>query len=242
VRRVCLVTGAGGRLGAAVCAALAEDYDIVATYRTLPPIIASQDARLLDPVTGNTDLAENAHPVFTVQADLADASGLARVVEIALARHDHIDLLVNAAAERGAGCSLTDPRNAEEWAAQLWLNAVVPVQLAATVAQACWRGDESGNRGNARNVVNVGAVSSDATSAAGAGQGFHQASKLALVTLTQQMAREYRPLGIRVNAVAAAASCESAPTGGVVAAIRSLDSSRHSGRLLVVGTDGDQLR
>jgi NAD(P)-dependent dehydrogenase (short-subunit alcohol dehydrogenase family) len=242
MRRVCLLTGAGGRLGSAVCAALAEEYDVVATYRSRPPVIASQDARLFDPVTGNADLPENACPVFTVQADLTDSGDVARVVDITLARHDRIDLLVNAAADFGTDGALTDPRHADRWAQQLRLNAVVPVQLAATVAQAYWRADQSGNRRNARNVVNICAadVGVAPTQAVDAGHAVHQASKAALVMLTQQMALAYRPLGIRVNAVAVTCG-EGVPAAQVVAAIRTLDKDRRSGRLLVVDAEGDQL-
>jgi NAD(P)-dependent dehydrogenase (short-subunit alcohol dehydrogenase family) len=242
MRRVCLLTGAGGRLGSAVCAALAEDYDVVATYRSRPPVIARQEARLFDPVTGNADLPENACPVFTVQADLTDGGDVARVVDITLARHDRIDLLVNAAADFGTDGALTDPRHADRWAQQLRLNAVVPVQLGATVAQAYWRADESGNRRNARNVVNICAadVGVAPTPAVDAGHAVHQASKAALVMLTQQMALAYRPLGIRVNAVAVTCG-EGVPAAQVVAAIRTLDKDRRSGRLLVVDAEGDQL-
>jgi NAD(P)-dependent dehydrogenase (short-subunit alcohol dehydrogenase family) len=242
MNRVCLLTGAGGRLGSAVCAALAEDYEVVATYRSRPPVIPSQDARLFDPVTGNADLPENPRPVFTVQADLTEDGDVARVVDITLARHDRIDLIVNAAADLGTDGALTDPRHADCWAQQLRLNTVVPVQLAATVAQAYWCADESGNRRNTRNVVNICAadVGVAPTLAVGAGHAVHQASKAALVTLTQQMALAYRPLGIRVNAVAVTCG-EKVPAAQVVAAIRTLDKDRRSGRLLVVDTEGDQL-
>jgi NAD(P)-dependent dehydrogenase (short-subunit alcohol dehydrogenase family) len=237
--RVCLLTGAGGRLGSAICAALAEDYDVVATYRSGPPVIVSQDGRLFDPVTGRADLPENAHPVFTVQADLTRDGEVDRVVEIALARHDRIDLLVNAAADLGIAGSLTDPRQAERWAEQLRLNTVVPVHLAAAVAQVYWRSDESGNRRNTRNVINLATadLGQAATSSVDAGQAVHQAAKAALAALTRQMARAYRPLGIRVNAVAAAD--EGVPADRVVTAIRALDHSRDSGQLLVLEAGAD---
>jgi NAD(P)-dependent dehydrogenase (short-subunit alcohol dehydrogenase family) len=240
MRRVCLLTGAGGRLGSAICAAFADDYDVVASYRSQPPLIASQDARFLDPVTGNTDLPENAHPVFTIQADLTGDREVARVVDIALARHDRIDLVVQAAANFGRDGSLTDPEQADRWAEQMRLNTVVPLLLAATVVRGCWRADEAGNRQNRRHIVNVCAVDEGAarTSLGDAGQAVHQASKVALATLTKHMAAAYRPLAIRVNAVAAAGD-EAVPAARVVAAIRALDQGRHSGRLLVVGAEGD---
>jgi dTDP-4-dehydrorhamnose reductase len=41
-RRVCLLTGAGGKLGTALLREFAPEYDIVATYRRTVPHVNSQ--------------------------------------------------------------------------------------------------------------------------------------------------------------------------------------------------------
>ncbi len=237
MKRVCLLTGAGGLLGSALCAALAGDYHIVAAYRSVPPVAPSQDAELFDPVTPHAAVTENARRVFAVRADLASQDGIDRIVELALARYDRIDVVVNAAADVESMSSTIDPRQAADWAEQLRFNAAVPVQIAATVAHAFWRSDEHGNRRHRRNVVNVSSTAG-LGAAPGIGRAFYGASKAALNVLTRQMAVEYRPLGVRVNAVAPTFFPQVVATDQVITSIRRLDVGRMSGQLVVLDGDG----
>jgi NAD(P)-dependent dehydrogenase (short-subunit alcohol dehydrogenase family) len=232
MKRVCLVTGANGTLGSAVCSSFARDFYIVAAYRSEAPLEPSQDSELFDPLVPRAAVAENDGRVFAVRADLASDGEIDRLVELALARYDRIDLIVNAAADM-SGCPLTDPRNADAWLGQLWLNAVVPVQVAARVAHAFWRSDEAGNRRHARNVVNVSSTAG-LGGAPGTNRGFYGASKAALNVLTRQMAVEYRPLGVRVNAVVPTFFPEVVATNEVVDAIRRFDEGHLSGRLMIL--------
>jgi NAD(P)-dependent dehydrogenase (short-subunit alcohol dehydrogenase family) len=237
--RVCLLTGAGGTLGDAFCRTLAADYNIVAVHRSEPPLVSSQDAWLFDPLAPRRTVPETEHPVFTVQADLRDHSDVERVVELALARFDQVDLLVNAAADVTTTALTTTPERVEEWEEQLRLNAVVPVHLAATLADVCWRPHHAHNRQRSRNVVNVTSTAG-LGSAPGTGRGFYGASKAALTTLTRQMAQEYAQLGVRVNAVAPTFFPQVVPTSHVVDAVTRLDRGSMTGRVLVLEAHGSR--
>src|SRR4051812_48886793 len=96
-KRVCLLTGAGGQLGTAFCKLLAHRYQIVAAYRSRPPDVPSQLHQLVDPIDPAARIPENEHPVYAVRADLEDDRDVDRLVEVALARFDRVDVLINAA-------------------------------------------------------------------------------------------------------------------------------------------------
>ena len=236
-RRVALVTGAGGFVGSALCAALSPTHDVIAAYRTEPPPLTRQDAWLFDPLRPTVVLTENAHPVFAVRADLSDPDDVERLVEVSVAHSGMVDLLVNNAADVTGASSLADPRLADVWGDQLLLNALSPVALAAALAQACWRGDERGNRRRRRNVVNVSSTAG-LGSTPGRGRGVYGASKAALNVLTRQMAVEYGLLGVRVNAIAPTFVPQVVTLEAVVAVVREIDGSRVSGQVLRLGADG----
>jgi NAD(P)-dependent dehydrogenase (short-subunit alcohol dehydrogenase family) len=232
--RVCLITGAGGLLGGAWCVSCADDYDIVAVHHTEPPKVATQHARLFDPIAPRAAVPEAGRPVFAIRADLAVESEVDRVVELALARFGRVDLLVNAAADVAGTAETVDPRRFDAWQRQLVLNALGPVRLAATLAQAFWRGDEPANRARRRNVVNVSSTAGLARVVPAPNRAVYAASKAALNAITRGMAAEYRNFGVRVNAVAPTNFPEVLPTAGVIEAIRRLDAGRTTGRVLVL--------
>jgi NAD(P)-dependent dehydrogenase (short-subunit alcohol dehydrogenase family) len=137
-RRVCLLTGASGRLGIAFCRRYASQYDIIAVTGRRPLPVPTQYQRWVDPLDTEADLPANRHPVYHLQADLRDAAERRRVVEVAVARFGAVDLLVNAAviSPRSAPLIATDPSMDEVFA----VNSVVPLRLAALLAEACWLG------------------------------------------------------------------------------------------------------
>ena len=93
-----MFTGASGTLGTAFCDLYASAYHIVAVYRRKPPSLSSQSQWFLDPLDSQmVQTRENA--IFAIQADLTDERDILRIVEVALARFDRIDLLVNAAVD-----------------------------------------------------------------------------------------------------------------------------------------------
>ena len=237
--RVCLLTGAGGLFGNAFCCLLAQHYSIVAVYRSFPPLVTTQEAELFDPVAPRKTMPESEHPVFAIEADLAQPAEVGRVAELALARVGQVDLLVNAAAEVRARSSTTDPEAIDEWESQLRINTLVPVHLAAMLARESWRSTVSVNRAHGRNIVNISSTAG-LTVVPYPERAFYGASKAALNVLTAQMAEEYRPLGVRVNAVAPTSFPEVLPTEQVIQAVRQLDKGRMSGRILIMEADGNR--
>jgi NAD(P)-dependent dehydrogenase (short-subunit alcohol dehydrogenase family) len=240
LRRVCLLTGAGGRLGTAFCRANAHRYDILAVYRSRPPAVVSQCSSLLDPLDPDTEPTENAHPVFTVQADLTVEDDVARVVEIALARFGRIDLLVNAAGRSTWGSALDQRVFAASLDGHFRVNVLAPAMLAVTIAREYWQGRAEENRRANRNVVNV-------SSTAGLyvypdlGQSAYGVSKAALNFLSLHLAAEFEVVNVRVNAIAPNTFPGLVPTEKVLEGIGRLDEGQDNGRLLVVDEDGETL-
>lgn len=141
MKPVCLITGAGGRLGQDLCHALQDDYQVVASYRSRRPDIASPSVQL-------------------IQADLTQRDDLQRLVSDTLARHGRIDALVNSAADIKFHGSLRDLWQAGDYPqSQLLLNAIVPMQLASAIHQQCWRQQPDENARWNRSIVNVSSIS-----------------------------------------------------------------------------------
>jgi NAD(P)-dependent dehydrogenase (short-subunit alcohol dehydrogenase family) len=234
-RRVCLLTGAGGTLGAAFCRAFAADYDIVAVCRTRVPDVPSQDERYIDPLAPEADLAENRSPVFVVRADLETPGAVEHVVDLALARFGGVDLLVNNAAYwRYQPVGLTDVEHrAADFERYFAVNVGIPWRLAARLAERFWRDRDVENRARNRNVVNVSSLSATRVFA-GQGQGVYAASKAALNQLTRHLAADFDRLGVRVNALAPNSFPALVGTDEVARAIARLDRDRVSGRILAV--------
>jgi NAD(P)-dependent dehydrogenase (short-subunit alcohol dehydrogenase family) len=238
-RRVCLLTGAGGRLGSAFCIAHAADYDIVAVYRHRPPPVASQLQSFVDPLEPQASPPQNSFPVFAVQADLVAPGGVERVVELALARFGSVDLLVNAAATAEFGSTLANSPVLDGALQQLAVNMVAPARLAAEVGRQCWRHAPDENRRRNRSVVNLSSISGVETY--GGGQGVYAASKAALNALTRHMALDYAPIGVRVNALAPTGFPRLIPIERVVERIRQLDCGDATGQVVVLDVEGERV-
>jgi NAD(P)-dependent dehydrogenase (short-subunit alcohol dehydrogenase family) len=231
---VCLLSGAGGRLGSAICMAFAADYDVVALFRNRHPEAASQLQWWIDPLQPDELPPVSRHRVFAVHSDLTEPGQLERVVDIALARFQRIDVLINAAALYQSA-SLTNEGSLAHASHQLEVNTLLPVRLAARIVQTSWRHSADENRQRNRSVINVSSVSATDVYP---GQGVYSAGKAALNALTRHMARDYASLGVRVNAVAPTSFPSLVPTGAVVDAIRALDAGDMSGNILVLDTKG----
>ncbi|WP_200800167.1 SDR family NAD(P)-dependent oxidoreductase [Jatrophihabitans endophyticus] len=236
-RRVCLVTGAGGLLGSALCRALAPDHDVVAVCRRRTPATPSQYESLVDPLDPGGELAENAAAVHVVHADLEADGQVQRVVEVALARFGRVDLLVNNAAHlRLHPAGLLDTAGSfADFDRYFRMNVAVPAQLATELARVHWQHRAPENRAANRNVVNVSSLS--ASRVYGGGQAVYAASKAALNQLTRHLAAEFVPFGVRVNAVAPNSFPAVVATERVVAAIGRLDRDTVTGRVLAVDAD-----
>jgi NAD(P)-dependent dehydrogenase (short-subunit alcohol dehydrogenase family) len=234
--KVCIFTGAGGTLGNAFCRRYLTDYRIVAVHRSAPPEVPSQHQSFQDPLQPEADLPENRHRVFSIRSDLQKEGEIGRVVELALARFDRIDLLVNAAVHSVWGSMVDDERLLASLSTQFEVNTMLPLRLAVFIAKAFWRGRKEENEAANRNVINVSSLAGSRI-ITGSGQSVYAASKAALNHLTSHMAAEFAAFGVRVNAVTPNSFPRLIPTDRVVDAMRDLDRGDMTGKILEVGQD-----
>ncbi|MGW4160117.1 SDR family NAD(P)-dependent oxidoreductase [Streptomyces sp. NPDC004788] len=229
MKPVCLITGAGGRLGRLLCADLAQDHEVVAAYHTTVPKVASQ---LQWPVGTTQSTSRNLPAIHCVQADLLSREDIRRVVEVAQARHGRVDSIINAAADvQFLGRLVELWESGDEAVAQLLVNAVAPIQLASAVFQACWKDQTEENSRWNRSVVNVSSVSSLYV-AKDVGQAYYAASKAALNTLTMYLSLELAPYSVRANAICPARFESESAAQRVVGGVRKLISGNDTGLLM----------
>ena len=176
--KVAVVTGAGRGIGAAVARRLAsEGACVVAHYRT-----SREGAdEIVRQFPGN---------VVAYQADVADASSAAGLIQAALDRFGRIDVLVNNAASFHADRKFED----DTWAAYASeFEGVVgatfhPIKAAVPAMKARRSG----------RIINFVAT---LVHRPVPGYGAHAAAKAAVLSLTRTLARELGGDGITVNAV-----------------------------------------
>lgn len=178
--RVALVTGAGGGIGSAIARRLAGEGAHVIVCDAAEPAADQTVAAITETGGAATSM------VF----DLTDPASCAAAVEQVVAERGRVDVLVNNAGvnRRGDLLSLTEP----DWALTFRVNvdavfhlcrAVLPPMLAA-------------GRGSIVNTASQWGLHPVP------GHLAYNVSKAAVVSFTQNLARDYAPHGIRVNAVA----------------------------------------
>lgn len=234
---MCLLTGAGGLLGSALCRAYAHEYDIVAVVRNRTPAVPSQFESFVDPLDPTAPLPENASAVHLVRADLEMPGQIQRVVDIALARFGRVDLLINNAAySRWHRPGLLDVEGTmSDFARHFAVNVGIPAELAGRLASEFWTPRAEENRAVGRNVVNVSSLSGSRVYPGG--QAVYGASKAALNQLTRHLATEFGVFGVRANAVSPNSFPAIVPTERVIDAILRLDRGEMTGRVLAVDAD-----
>jgi NAD(P)-dependent dehydrogenase (short-subunit alcohol dehydrogenase family) len=172
--RVAIVTGAAGGLG----------REVVAVLREAGASVVAED---LDPAVH--DLAVGDEGIAALEGDVADAATADAAVALANERFGHLDLLVNNAAR-----FLLKPileTSDEEWDDIIRTN----VRGMFVHARAALP-DLIEHRGTMVNIASVSGMVGAPSQAA------YCTSKGAVVQLTRQLAVEYGPQGVRVNAVA----------------------------------------
>ncbi|MFJ8111349.1 SDR family NAD(P)-dependent oxidoreductase [Streptomyces sp. NPDC096132] len=175
--RTAVVTGASSGLGARFAAVLAgAGATVFAAARRLDRLkeLADDDPRI--------------HPVC---CDVARDEDRVRLAETALAATGGFDVLVNNAGAPGA--VRAEEESADDFAAVLAVNLVAPFHLARLMAESS---DAEG-----RSVVNVSSVLG-LVAGAPLGGASYAASKAGLIGLTRELAGQWGPAGIRVNALA----------------------------------------
>jgi len=172
--RVGLVTGGGGGIGRAIARRLAKDRMTVA---------------VLDRSSGAAQTVAAEIGGFALTADVTEPEEVSRAVDATLARFAKIDLLVNNAGVAWMGPALDTPLEA------LRSMLAVNVEGVFIVSRAVLRHMIERRAGS---VVNLASWAGKTGPAYFAG---YSASKFAVIGLTQALAREMAPHGIRVNAI-----------------------------------------
>ncbi len=135
-----------------------------------------------------TDLPDG---VSFVAADIRDPDQAKALVDEAVARHGRIDILVNnAGGSPAADAATASPRFFDSI---LKLNLHAPMYM----AQAAYSHMVASGGGNVINIASVSGIRPSPGTAA------YGAAKAGLLNLTQSLAQEWGPQGVRVNAIIA---------------------------------------
>jgi NAD(P)-dependent dehydrogenase (short-subunit alcohol dehydrogenase family) len=172
--RVGLVTGGGGGIGRAIAQRLAHEGMAVA--------VLDRDAAAAEAVAAEIG-------GLAVVADVASEEEVAATVDAVLARFRQIDVLVNNAGIAWMGPALEMPLEALQAMLRINVQGVFIVSRAVLPHMIARR---SGS------VVNLASWAGKTGPAFFAG---YSASKFAVIGLTQALAREMAPHGVRVNAI-----------------------------------------
>jgi NAD(P)-dependent dehydrogenase (short-subunit alcohol dehydrogenase family) len=157
--------------------------------RSIAAALAAAGARVT--VCARTAPAAPAPGVDAVTADIRDPAAAAELVGGIVARHGRLDILVNnAGGSPAVAAEAASPRFVD---AILKLNLVAPLHLAQAAHPHMVR--QGGG-----SIVNIASVSGIRPSP---GTAVYGAAKAGLLNLTQSLAQEWGPAGIRVNAIIA---------------------------------------
>lgn len=177
--RTVVVTGGGGGIGSALCAAFAAQGAAVGVLdRAVPAAQAVVDAVIAD---GGRAVA--------VGCDITDRSSVDTAVERIVAELGPIDVLVN-----NAGWDLFVPflqTSPEDWSKLIDINLVGALHMHHAVLPGMVE------RGYGR-IVNV---SSDAARVGSSGEAVYAACKAGLIALSKTLAREHSRHGVTFNVV-----------------------------------------
>jgi NAD(P)-dependent dehydrogenase (short-subunit alcohol dehydrogenase family) len=176
--RTVLVTGGSKGIGLATAAALLkEGFQVMICARDEDELVAAQES-----------LASDA--VATTRADMALVADCARVVEETVDRFGRLDAVVNNAG-RYVPAALVELDPAD-WNTTFAVNTRAPY----LVGQAAYPHLRRSGSAAVVNIASTNGLMSEPEFAA------YNASKAALLSLTETMAVEWGPAGIRVNAIA----------------------------------------
>jgi 3-oxoacyl-[acyl-carrier protein] reductase len=189
---VAVVTGGGSGIGAATCRAFHAEGARVA--------VLDRDGEAAATTAGTLDGA------IAVTVDIADSAAVDAAIGAVVEAFGTVDVLANFA-------GVDDPEAKARTAARR--AAGEPLDVTATLTDEAWRRMMSVNLDGsfyvlraalrvmtARRSGSIINMSSLAGVIGAAGSPHYSAAKAALIGLTQSVAREVAPLGVRVNAVA----------------------------------------
>jgi meso-butanediol dehydrogenase / (S,S)-butanediol dehydrogenase / diacetyl reductase len=174
--KIVIVTGAGSGMGAVTARRFwSEGAKVILVGRTLAK---------LEKVLEHLD-AERA---LVQQADVANAEDVGRVISNTVARFGTIDVLVNNAGIGGFGPFQT--KSEVDWDNVIGVNLTGVFYFVRSVLPHLLK-----TKGTIINVSSISALGGEA------GNSIYAAAKAGLVNLTQSLALEFGPLGVRVNGV-----------------------------------------
>lgn len=235
-KKVCLLTGAGGRLGNALCRHLAPEFNIIGIYRNKLPDWPSQETEYINPLNASAHFEENDHKIFVIRTDLYNDNEINNAVETALSQFEKIDLLINAAVYYSYANMIDSNQLLDSIKNQFFLNAVVPLKLSVLLARNFWKGRDGENKELNRNIINISSIAG-INVYKNIGQSGYSASKAALNMLTKHMADEFGEFGIRVNALAPNTFPKIVGTQEVLDGVAVLNQSNCTGKILVIDKD-----
>jgi NAD(P)-dependent dehydrogenase (short-subunit alcohol dehydrogenase family) len=177
--KVVVITGGGGGMGIEFCTAFASEGARVVLCDASEPIVKQ----------GVAALRARGHEVIPLVADVADENSVKAAFDRIVAEHDAIDVLVCGAGIRPVGNALEQPL--ADWDACMRVN-LTGVFICARNAARHMVKKGSGSIINIASINGVRAVT---------GMAAYNASKAAVISLTQTLACELSPSGIRVNAI-----------------------------------------
>ena len=179
--KAAVVTGGTRGIGLAISKRLARDgYDLVVSYR------GDEEAA----AAAKNDLDQFGRQIKVIAADVSTADGAGSLIETAMQRFGHIDVLVN-----NAGITrdtLLMRMNEDDWDAVLTTNLKGSFLTAKAAIRPMLR-QRFGRIVNISSVVGIGG---------NAGQANYAAAKAGLIGFTKSLAKEVASRNITVNAVA----------------------------------------
>lgn len=232
--RVCLLLGAGGRLGRSFCRYFSSRYLIAAVYRSHMPQIERYYEQVIDPLHPDLAVREQHSAFYPIHADLGDTGSPKRIVDLALAAFGRVDLVVNAAVHYDWGSALSSDF-LERLQQQFLINVIRPLELTSALYQSAWRTSAEDNIRHNRNVINISSVSS--FNIYQGGQVGYSSSKAALNIASRHLAAELAQVGVRVNVLAPNAFPRIISYEQVLAALYELDADSTTGEVRVVDRD-----
>ncbi len=178
--KIALITGASKGIGKAIAVAFGrEGANVVVTARTRPVLQALAQ-----------QLTQMGVEALAVPADLAIESDIQRIAKEALARFGRIDILVNNAA------IIHPSRDLVEFEAALWRQVIeVNLSAAALLTKAVLPSMLAQRSGKILNISSRGGRKG------GKGRSAYRVTKAGLISLTESVAAEVQPCGIRVNCI-----------------------------------------
>jgi 3-oxoacyl-[acyl-carrier protein] reductase len=179
--KVAVVTGGTRGIGLAIGKRLVRDgYDLVVSYR------GDEEAA----ANAKTELDQLGRTIEVIAADVSTADGAGSLIESAVKKLGHIDVLIN-----NAGITrdnLLMRMNEDDWDAVLTTNLKGAFLTSKAAIRPMLR-QRSGRIVNISSVVGIGG---------NAGQANYAAAKAGLIGFTKSLAKEVASRNITVNAVA----------------------------------------